>query len=310
MLPKVDVLAEIERAFVLYSEGRAVVPPVGELIFRDPPGDAHIKYGYLQGDDIFLIKVASGFYENPRKGLAANSGLMLTFDQRTGVPLAILLDEGLLTNVRTAAAGAVAAKHLANPNAQRLCVLGSGVQAQLQMQYLARITTCRALNVWARKRDAAEALAADLAQWNFECTIKSTPADAARQADIVVTTTATTVPLLQAGDLKPGAHVTAMGSDTAEKQELTAELVAESDVVVADSRSQCLERGEIHHAAAAGLLKIEQVAELGEIIAGRRPGRTRSTQITLADLTGVAVQDIAIAKGILLATQSDTQGAL
>jgi ornithine cyclodeaminase len=308
-LPGIDVISQMESAFVAYSEDRAVVPPVGELLFANPPGDAHIKYGYLKGDDIFLIKVACGFYENPSKGLPANSGLMVTFDQRTGLPLSVLLDEGLLTNVRTAAAGAVAAKHLARRDTQRICVLGSGVQARLQMQFLAKVTPCREVSVWARKHEAAEALARDLLTWGYRCVVEASPAAAARHADIVITATAATSPLLQRDDVRPGVHITAMGSDTAEKQELSADLLARADVVVADSRAQCVERGEIHHAVAAGLLQMDRVAELGEIIAGRRSGRIRTDQITVADLTGVAVQDIAIAKAVLSATKSTAHGA-
>ena len=109
VLPTVDVVAAIEAAFVAYSRGEAVVPPVGEMSFAEPPGEVHIKYGYLTGGDHYVVKVASGFYDNPAMGLPSSSGLMALFSKRTGVPVAVLFDEGRLTDLRTAAAGAVAA---------------------------------------------------------------------------------------------------------------------------------------------------------------------------------------------------------
>ena len=113
VLPAIDVAKYVEEGFVAYSSGRVVVPPVGELIFDEPPGDTHIKYGYIRGDDYFVVKIASGFYENHRLKLPSGSGLMLLFSQKTGQPLSILLDEGFLTDVRTAVAGQIAAKYLA-----------------------------------------------------------------------------------------------------------------------------------------------------------------------------------------------------
>lgn len=308
LVDRIDLVPSMEGAFVAYSQGRAVVPPVGELLFEHPPGDAHIKYGYLKGDRIFVVKVATGFYENARQGLPANSGLVLVFDQRTGLPDAVLLDEGLLTNLRTAAAGAVAAKHLANPNIERIAVLGAGVQARLQLKLLKRVTDCRNVALWSRRTEATHQLAADLDAEGFTCTVASSAADAVRLADLIVTATASTSPLLEKGQVKAGAHITAMGSDTPEKQELSASLVASADVVVADSRSQCVTRGELHHAVEAGLVAEGRIVELGQVIGGLRPGRTGREQITIADLTGVAVQDIAIAKAVLALLEADSPG--
>jgi ornithine cyclodeaminase len=204
----------------------------------------------------------------------------------------------MLTNVRTAAAGATAAKHLAAPNPGRIAVLGGGVQARMQVEMLARVTTCRDVSIWARRAEAAETLGADLARSGFRPTLAASPADAVADADIIVTATAATTPLISRQMLKPGAHVTAVGSDTHDKQELDVDLLAEA-IVVADSKSQCRERGEIHHALAAGLINEANIVELGAVIAGLAQGRTHADQITVADLTGVAVQDIAMAKAVL-----------
>ncbi len=299
VLPGVDVVAAMERAFVTYSSGRAIVPPVGELLFPDPPGDAHIKYGYIEGDEVFVVKVATGFYDNPRHNLPPNSGLMLVFDARTGMPQAVLLDEGHLTNVRTAAAGAVAAKYLAPSDVSTIAVLGAGLQARMQAIQLKSVTDCRRVALWARRRDAADACAADLTAAGFSITVVDSPAAAAAEANLIVTATAATAPLLRAADIHPGTHITAMGSDTEAKQELSAELLAKADRVVADSIAQCLVRGEISRALAAGAIEQDDLVELGDVISGKLPGRTSDDEITVADLTGVAVQDIEIAKAVL-----------
>lgn len=299
VLPGIDVIAAMERAFTTYSAGRATVPPVGELLFHEPPGDAHIKYGYIEGDDVFVVKVATGFYDNPRRNLPPNSGLMLVFDARTGLPRAVLLDEGHLTNVRTAAAGAVAAKYLAPTTISTIAVLGGGLQARMQAIQLKSVTDCRSIALWARRPDAANACAADLETAGFSVTIADSPAAATARANLIVTATAATAPLLQAADIRPGTHITAMGSDTETKQELAADILAAAELVVADSIAQCLVRGEISHALAAGAIGEDGLVELGGVIAGESPGRTSDDQITVVDLTGVAVQDIEVAKAVL-----------
>lgn len=298
-LPHIDAVAEMEQAFDSYSRGLAVVPPVGELLFDAPPGDAHIKYGYVQGDDVFVIKVATGFYHNPERDLPPTSGLILVFCKHTGQLKCVLLDEGHLTNVRTAAAGAVAAKVLAPPVVNTIGVIGTGQQARLQIEYLLPLFTSRQIYLWGRRREATESCANDLRAMGCQVEICATPGQASRAAQLVVTTTAAAEALLDLGDINPGTHITAMGSDTESKRELSTELVAAADLVVADSRCQCLQRGEIHHAVKAGSLDAGRIIELGDITGGRLPGRKSAQSITIADLTGVAVQDIAIAKAIL-----------
>ena len=156
-LQQVDVTAAIEEGFVSYSEGKVVVPPVGELLFDDPPGDVHIKYGYIKGDDYFVIKVASGFYGNVALGLSPADGLMLVFSQKTAQLRCILLDDGHLTNVRTAAAGAVVARYLAPKKVERIGVFGAGVQGKMQVEALLPIVDCRKIVVWGRSEEELEA---------------------------------------------------------------------------------------------------------------------------------------------------------
>lgn len=297
-LVRIDAIAIMERAFAAYSRGEVTVPPVGELLFDDPPGEMHVKYGAIRGDDVFVVKLATGFPCNGEAGLPPFGGVVLVFSAKTGLLSRILLDEGHLTNVRTAAAGAVAAKYLAPKAVSCIGICGSGVQARLQAQQLRTVTTCRRVLVWARDPHKADACAADLARLGFEADTAATVAALAAAADLIVTTTAAAEPYLLAGHVRPGTHITAVGSDTPGKAELAAELLGLADLVVVDSRVQGLLRGEAYRAIAAGQLSAGSVVELGEVIADPSRGRRGDDQITIADLTGVAAQDIALAKAV------------
>lgn len=298
VLPKIDLMSEIEAAFVAYSEGRAVVPPVGELVMQEPRGDVHIKYGYMTGEEYYVIKIASGFYDNHKLGLPTSNGMMLLFSQKTGEPVAFLLDECWLTEVRTAVAGAIAAKYLAPKHVERIGIVGTGTQARMQLEYLAPVTSCRDVLAWGRDDAKIAAYGADMAEHGFEVSTTRDAAEIAGSCNLIVTATTATAPLLDWSDsLSRGAHITAMGSDTETKRELDPAILREADLVVADSVSQCLMRGEIHWALKQGLLEQGAIVELGSVIAGEA-GRTADDQLTVADLTGVAVQDMAISKAV------------
>ena len=303
-LTRIDVVAAMADGFVAYSDGRAVVAPVSSLMFDSPRGDIHIKAGYLVGGHDYVIKIASGFYENPsRFALPSSDGLMLVFEQRTGVLHTILLDEGLLTDVRTAAAGALFARHLAPPPSQvsRIGILGTGTQARLQLQLLADVTACRDVLVWGRTAEHADAYCRDMSNRGFRVEVAPDPAAVAACCNLIVTTTPATAPLLMASDIRPGTHITAVGSDSEGKQELDAAILAKADLIAVDSREQCISRGETAHAIRARLLDVACLVEIGAIIAGRSAGRTDSNQITVADMTGVAVQDVQIATAVCAA---------
>jgi ornithine cyclodeaminase len=300
ILPALDLIPAIEDGFVAYSSGRAEIPPVGELILDK--GETHIKYGYIKGNEYYVIKIASGFYGNPKIGLPSGNGLMLLFKQETGELECILLDEGYLTDVRTAVAGAIAAKHLAPGRIERIGIVGTGVQAHLQLRYMEHVTRCRDVLVWGRGEEQLGRYRQEFASSVF--TIESTmnASDILGTCNLVVTTTPATSPLLKATDLQRGTHITAVGSDTPHKQELDGAILGRADVVVADSISQCLLRGEIHKALESGDIAHEAIIELGDIIKEKSTGRTADAQITVADLTGVAVQDIKIATAVYTAS--------
>ena len=299
----VDLIESMEHAFLNYSAGRAVVPPVGELLFEQPPGDVHIKYGYVRGGEYYVVKVASGFYDNAALGLPSSNGLMLVFRQQTGELAAVLLDQGLLTDVRTAAAGAVAARHLAPQEVSRIGIVGTGVQARLQLSWLESVVACRRVLVCGRSaaglKDFCQSM--ENGPWDLETT------QAARQVSdscqLIVTATTSEQPLLLG--VKPGTHITAVGSDTAAKQELAPGILASAGLVVVDSRSQACSRGEVFRAVQAGALDAEGLVELGEVIGGHHRGRRDEREITVADLTGVATQDIEVAVAVLERMQNE-----
>lgn len=300
-LKTIDIIPAIEKAFVAYSHGNAVVPPVGELLFKNPPGDVHIKYGYIVGDDYYIIKIASGFYDNPKLNLPSSNGLMLLFSQKTGAVLGILLDEGYLTDLRTAAAGAIAAKYLAPSRISNIGIIGTGIQARLQLIFLAKITNCRNAIVWGRSLEKLTSFQAEMEQEGFSIQSTQEIEFVTSDCNLIATTTPSTFPLLLTTQIKKGTHITAIGADSPHKQELDSNIFEKANIIVADSIAQCIERGDIAHAIKNGVIQQDKLVELGAIISGKSPKRTSEEQITIADLTGLAVQDIAIAKAVYTA---------
>ncbi|MBA1156452.1 ornithine cyclodeaminase family protein [Microvirga mediterraneensis] len=298
-LKGVDPVALMESAFAAFSCGEAVVPAPGELLLEDPPGEVHIKYGYLTGGDTYVIKIASGFWNNPARGLSSSDGLLLVFRKDTGELAAVLNDRGRLTDLRTAAAGAVAAKHLAPEKVDSIGVLGCGIQAELQAQLLQSVRSCRTIVVWGRNAERASAYARRMQEKDFSVEIASSPAEVASRCRLIVTATASPSPLLRWSDLYPGTHITAIGADSADKQELEAAIIRNADIVVTDSRVQARSRGELGNAYGSDDSAMNAVVEIGEIVMGAAKGRSTEDQITVSTFSGLAVQDIVMASAIL-----------
>jgi len=294
----------VESAFTAYTAGRAELPAVIQLDVPEHGGEIHVKAGHLHGEAFYAVKIVSGFPGNPARGLPAADGMVLVFDAETGTPAALLLDRGHVTDIRTGAAGGVAARHLAPMHPRTVALIGSGTQARMQIDALSRVRTFREVRVWGRAEAHAEAAAKDIASLPSlpaacEVRIAPTVEAAVDGADVVVTATASREPLIRAGWLAAGAHVTALGADQPDKQELDTAVLARADLVVADSVAQCLEIGELRHAARAGAIDPGDVVELGAITGGEAPGRTDEGQLTVCDLTGVGVQDVAAAVLVL-----------
>ncbi len=287
----------IESAFAALAGGNVVMPPILSMAIAEYNGEVDVKTAYVPGIDSFAIKISPGFFDNPKLGLPSTSGLMVLFSARTGMVEALLLDNGYLTDVRTAAAGAVAARHLARADAATVCIMGAGTQSRLQLKALCLVRPVKSAVIWARDLRKAEATAARLGdELSIDVTAAVDPGAAVRGADIVVTTTAASQPVVQADWLKPGQHVTAMGSDQDHKNELDPACIARADSYVPDRLSQTRRLGELRAAIAAGFVGANaEFAELGAIVTGSAKGRTFDEAITIADLTGTGVQDTAIA---------------
>lgn len=300
MSPRAAIDA-VRDAFARLARGEATLPGVIGLDLPAVEGEVHVKGAWLHGTPFFSIKEAAGFYRNGALGLPVGSGLILVFDAANGLLRAILFDNAYLTELRTGAAGALAADLLARKDATRVALLGAGGQARYQLEALREVREVNEVLAWSRTPQRAEAFAAEVRQKHgLAARAVATAREAVEAADIVVTVTPAREPVLRAEWLRPGQHVTAVGSDGPDKQELEAAVVARVDTVVVDRLDQCLRLGELHHAVAAGLFTAERVhAELGQIAAGQKPGRTRADEITLCDLTGVGIQDAAVANRVV-----------
>ena len=293
--PQVAVDA-MREAFRADGEGRAHVPAVINLEVPAHHGEFHVKTALIDGVPHVAVKIASGFYDNPAKGLPSGSGLMAVFDATTGLPAALLLDNGFLTDIRTGAAGAVAAEVLAPATFSTVGMLGSGLQARYQVRCLRTVRAFTHIVAWSPDRLRLDAYIKEMKDDGFDARAAATPETVCREADVLITATPSRTPLVQAEWLRAGQHVTALGSDSPGKQELDAGCLALADLLVVDRLTQCASFGELRHPLDAGLLRPDRVhAELGEIVAGMKPGRTTPLQITIADLTGVGFQDTAIA---------------
>lgn len=303
-----SAIACVEEAFAALATKPVAMPPILRLDIPEHRGEVDVKTAYVPGLDGFAIKVSPGFFDNPRLGLPSLNGLMILFSARTGLVEALLLDNGYLTDVRTAAAGAVAARHLARPDAAVAAIFGAGMQARLQLEALALVRPIREARIWARDPRKADEAASELSsRLGFAVSAVADPKAAIRGADVVVTTTPAEQPILMADWIEPGQHVTAMGSDSEHKNEIEPAVFARA-TYVADRLGQTRRLGELAHAIRAGFATADQAfAELGEVVAGQRPGRTKADEITLADLTGTGVQDTAIAN--LAAARARSAGA-
>jgi ectoine utilization protein EutC len=307
-LAAVDV---VEDAFRTLAEGSVVMPPILSMAIDDANGEVDVKTAYVKGFDVFAIKVSPGFFDNPRLGIPSLNGLMIALSAKTGLLEAILLDNGYLTNVRTAAAGAVAARWLAPSKVQTVTVLGAGVQARLQAIAAHLVRPYERVMVWSRSLAASQSCADDIAAAiGVEALAVADAQNAVSASHLVITATPATRPILQRGWLQPGTHLTCMGSDQGLKNEIEPAVLADADLYICDRVSQCEVLGELRAARAAGHLHQAKPAELGEIILGSRPGRRDARDVTICDLTGTGVQDTAIAYHALRIARATGVGAV
>ncbi|HWK23866.1 MAG TPA: cyclodeaminase [Ureibacillus sp.] len=288
----------VEDGFTALASGNVTLPPIMRIDIPENNGEIDVKTAYIKGLDTFAIKISSGFFNNPILGLPSLSGMMILFNTTTGLTESILLDNGYLTDVRTAAAGAVAAKYLAKQNIQNVGVIGTGIQARYQIEALSKVRKFDTIQVYGRNEEAAHKYAAEMeANLGKKVIIAKSPEQVVKESEVVVTTTPATSPIIKAEWLHPGLHITAMGSDAEHKQELDAKIFGQADLIVCDVKSQVFRLGELHHAKEQNILHDDSaILEIGEITAGLKNGRENDQQITVCDLTGTGVQDTVIAR--------------
>ena len=285
-------------AFRALHRGEATLPSVISVPFEGPDGVAHIKAGHLHDDAVWTVKVSGDF--DPGDGRPVlHSGLMLVLSALDGTLVGVLADNGYLTELRTGAAGAIAADLLSRPDAATLAIVGAGSQARFQLEALCGVRSIDRVRVASRSAERAQAFVDEVDELGLAGRLCGSVEEAVRGADIVITATPSTRPLVDAEWLDAGTHVTAVGSDEPGKQELAPEVLARAGVVAVDDRRQAASFGELHHAVDAGLRTAEEVVTLGELLEGVAQGRTGAEEITVADLTGVGVQDAAIAALVL-----------
>lgn len=304
-----ESLETIRAGFAKLAADEATIPPIMGLEIPEKNGAADVKAAYVRGWDSFAVKLSTRFFDNVERGLTAGSGMMVLVDSDIGKPTALMLDDGYLTTVRTALAGGLAAEYLCPESIQNVAVIGAGSQAWWQLRALSLVREFGAVSIHGPTAERARALAEEITSaLDVPAKAVESAEEAVRGAQVILTTTPARDPVIQADWVQAGAHVTAMGSDAPHKNELDPELLGRAELLVCDLTRQCLQRGELHHAVEAGTVKENAAVELGEIVSGRAPGRERNDQTTVCDLTGVGVQDTAIARWALEQARAEGLG--
>lgn len=290
-------LEVVEEGFTKLAKTEVVMPPIMRVDIHDENGEVDVKTAYVKGKDKFAIKVSSGFFNNYKLGLPSGNGLMMLISTKTGMPEALLLDNGYLTDIRTAAAGAIAANYLSKETINTVGIIGAGGQARFQLRALRQVRNFGKVLVYSRTAVRATAFAKEMSEeLNIEVIAAKSAEEVVKMSDTVVTTTPSKEPVIQAEWLHPGLHITAMGSDAEHKQELDVQVLARADKIVCDTKAQCMRLGELHHGVEKGAVAdLSSIIELGQITAKEASGRDNEQQITVCDLTGTGVQDTAIA---------------
>ena len=288
----------IEDAFKSLALGKTTMPPILRLDIEKYHGESDVKAAYIDGLDSYAIKVASGFFNNPNLGLPSSNGLMILIDSKTGMLKSVLLDKGYLTDVRTAIAGAIAAKHLSNPESSNVGIIGAGIQAKMQLEALLLVRNIKTAYIWSRDTKKTNTFVKNIKdKINIKIIACESPEQTVNLSEILITCTPSKSPIIKSEWLKKGLHITAMGSDAEMKNELDPKIIKDCDYYIPDSQSQTSILGELNHAIKAGLVSAEKkYNELGSVIINSNLGRRNINDVTVADLTGTGVQDTAIAR--------------
>lgn len=291
-----DLIPIIESAFKFLSRGEIVMPPILRLDIKKYHGESDVKTAYIEGLDSFAIKVASGFFNNPSIGLPSSNGLMILLDSQTGIIKSVLLDNGYLTDLRTAIAGAIASKYLSNQNINTVGIIGVGIQAKLQLEAFLLVRSPNKIKVWGRDSLKVKKF---IENFNNKLHIESCASaeELVTNSNVVITTTPSNKPLIKNEWLKKGMHISAIGSDAEHKNELDPKIIKDCDIYVPDNQAQTAVLGELRPALQNNLISYDKkFIDLGNIILNPELGRKNKDDITICDLTGTGVQDTAIAR--------------
>ena len=287
-----DCIAAVEHGFRALGEGK--LPPPELLSLHSELGGLHVKAAvWMNGSHYFVAKANANFSANPKRyGLPTIQGVLILCDATTGELLA-LIDSIEITALRTGAATAVAARKLARTDSHILTVCGCGRQGHLQLQSLMHVLPVE--TVFANDREAGSAQRFAAVNKRVDVRVVDDLSDAVRRSDVIVTCTPAHRFLIRSADVRPGSFIAAVGADNENKQEIDPRLFIRNKVVV-DSLAQCLKIGDLHHAVNEGFASAESIhAELADVIAGKKAGRTSREEITVFDSTGIAVEDAAAA---------------
>jgi ornithine cyclodeaminase len=293
-----DLIQPMQNAFKAFSRGDSS-DAIGFL--RPNGGEVHIKSGFMQGSRVFAVKVSAGFQDNAARGLPIWDGAVMAFDATTGALVAVVQDGGLLTDWRTAVAGAVASKALARHDSKTLGIIGTGIQGLWQPLAHHTMLEFDRLLIWGRNTEKASAIKANLEPQlpGVQIEVLSNLETLVRESDIIVTATASLKPLIQSDWIQPGAHITAVGADDEHKSELEPALLEKADLIVVDSKTVNQKYGDIAQALKSGRLEMARLIELGTLLEKPSLGRSSSSQITVAKLVGLGVQDLAAVEVVL-----------
>ncbi|MHA1943511.1 MAG: ornithine cyclodeaminase family protein [Candidatus Thorarchaeota archaeon] len=300
-----EAIDAVKVAFSAFAKGRVQMPSVQHLDVHKHNGEVDIKSGFVEDFGLIGTKIASGFYENVKKGFPPGIAVIVLLDLETSMPLAIM-DGTHITAYRTGAAGAVAGKVLACKNSSNGGILGAGPQGRMQLLALQEIFNIQKVKIWDIERGLAEQYGKEI---SVDVQVVDTPEQVVPDADILVTATPSRKALIGEEVIHDGLHINAIGADGPGKQELDPAIMTRASKIVVDSLAQCRRIGEIQHALQQGLIKESSIhAEIGEILNGDKVGRESDNEITIFDATGLSAQDIAAAKIVYDAAKKKSLG--
>jgi len=295
-----DAIDAVRVAYSAYAKGRVQMPAVQHLDVQKYNGEVDIKSGFVEDFRLIGTKIASGFYDNVKKGLPPGIAIIVLLDLETSIPLAIM-DGSHITAYRTGAAGAVAASVLAKKSSTHVGVLGAGTQGRMQLIALKELFDIEHAKVWDIEPNMVRRYVDEMSNaLSIDIQAVDRPEKLVADADILVTATPSRKALIPVSVVHDGLHINAIGADGPGKQELDPQIMVRASKIVVDSLSQCIHIGEIQHAIRQGLIRKDDVhAEIGEILNGDKLGRENDSELTVFDATGISAQDIAAAKMVL-----------